>query len=320
MRMVTLPGSGRRTTQLGFGCGHLTPEESALLEVAYDAGVRHFDVARAYGRGLTESVVGRFLRRHPDCTVTTKFGIAAPFSHPFHAVLRKAVRPLLTRLRRAPAANARINRLHVAQNHKASFTAMQAMDSLRLSLRNLGRQQVDLFLMHEPDPEDLAEPALLRALEDCVRNGRIGAFGVGGQRGHVERLVAELPAFCRILQYDWTPLDPIPVHAASLSIAYRTFGGPVAAILTRLRADSMLSAACSRTLGIDLFEPGRLEQLMLRAALDLRPDTIVLFSSSKPSRLLRNVAYATDPKMSQPASRLLEIMRTGLFLQDQTVT
>ena len=34
-----------------------------ILDAAYDAGIRHFDVARAYGHGLSEGYLGAFLRR-----------------------------------------------------------------------------------------------------------------------------------------------------------------------------------------------------------------------------------------------------------------
>ena len=61
--------NGRTTTRLGYGCsslmGALGQKESlALLEAAYDAGVRHFDVAPLYGFGQAEGCLGEFLARH----------------------------------------------------------------------------------------------------------------------------------------------------------------------------------------------------------------------------------------------------------------
>ncbi len=63
---VTLPGSGKTTTAIGFGGNALLGPKSrreglALLSEAYEAGVRHFDVARAYSSGDAEGLLGEFL-------------------------------------------------------------------------------------------------------------------------------------------------------------------------------------------------------------------------------------------------------------------
>ena len=84
MEQIRLASSGRETTRLGYGCssimGALGRRQSLrLLEAAYDAGIRHFDVAPMYGYGEAESCLGEFLQRHPgQLTVTTKYGIAPP--------------------------------------------------------------------------------------------------------------------------------------------------------------------------------------------------------------------------------------------------
>ena len=78
MEQINLGTSGRTTTRLGFGCGSIMGAMSgrdslALLEAAYDAGIRHFDVAPRYGYGEAESCLGEFLQRHRgQVTVTTK--------------------------------------------------------------------------------------------------------------------------------------------------------------------------------------------------------------------------------------------------------
>jgi aryl-alcohol dehydrogenase-like predicted oxidoreductase len=84
MKTITIPGSSITTTALGFGGSNLLGPRSraegrALLETAFDAGIRHFDVARSYSSGDAESVVGDFLKtRHDQVTLTTKFGIQPP--------------------------------------------------------------------------------------------------------------------------------------------------------------------------------------------------------------------------------------------------
>jgi D-threo-aldose 1-dehydrogenase len=73
-----------RVPPLGFGAAHLgelynlVPEaqSQATLQAAWDVGVRFFDTAPWYGRGLSEHRLGAFLRGQPRAQfqVTTKVG------------------------------------------------------------------------------------------------------------------------------------------------------------------------------------------------------------------------------------------------------
>ena len=83
MRDVLIPAIGRRIPVLGFGCSALTGSNrkiaDRLLQTAFDSGIRHFDVARYYGYGESEKILGAFLKsRRSEVTITTKFGIQPP--------------------------------------------------------------------------------------------------------------------------------------------------------------------------------------------------------------------------------------------------
>ena len=54
----------------------------ATFEAAWDSGVRYFDTAPWYGRGLAEHRLGAFLRTKPrnEFSVTTKVGRTLPCS------------------------------------------------------------------------------------------------------------------------------------------------------------------------------------------------------------------------------------------------
>ena len=72
------------TFPLGFGCVQLTTHREAseavsMLERAFALGITHFDVARAYGFGRAEGILGKFLRgRRDQVTVATKLGLHPP--------------------------------------------------------------------------------------------------------------------------------------------------------------------------------------------------------------------------------------------------
>src|SRR3984893_5552409 len=83
VRTITLPGIDIPIPTLGFGCSALTgvtrKDACKVLGNAFDAGVRHFDVARYYGYGESENIVGAFAKgRRGQVTIATKFGIQPP--------------------------------------------------------------------------------------------------------------------------------------------------------------------------------------------------------------------------------------------------
>jgi D-threo-aldose 1-dehydrogenase len=71
-------------TRIAFGCSGLgnlyrriaDAEPRAVLERAWDRGIRYFDTAPHYGRGLSEARLGQFLqgRNRSDYAISTKVG------------------------------------------------------------------------------------------------------------------------------------------------------------------------------------------------------------------------------------------------------
>src|ERR1700736_549713 len=136
MERIELSTTGRKTTRLGYGgsslMGAMSRKESvAMLEAAFDAGIRHFDVAPMYGYGEAETCLGEFLEHHRgQITVTTKYGIAPPKKSAIIKLGRSIAGPILKQLpslkpRLAKAANAATR-----NPERPSFTAAQAKASL----------------------------------------------------------------------------------------------------------------------------------------------------------------------------------------------
>src|SRR5580765_5159889 len=173
METIELGPTGQTTSRLGFGCSTLmgaTGRKGSLrmLETAYDAGVRHFDVAPMYGYGEAESCLSEFLSRHgTDVTVTTKYGIAPPKNRSLFRMGRAIAAPLI---RQFPAVKRRL--ASVAQSvvqpaWKPAFSVEQAQSSLETSLAALRCEQIDVWLLHEATAADLVDDELLRFLEDA---------------------------------------------------------------------------------------------------------------------------------------------------------
>jgi aryl-alcohol dehydrogenase-like predicted oxidoreductase len=301
MREVILPGTDRSVPQLGFGCAYLLgagldrAASRRLLDAAWEAGVRHFDVARLYGMGRTEGLLGEFLVEHPEATVATKFGVVPP-----------------TGLERGlMAASRRLGR-EWRRNDKARFGASEARASLEMSLRELRRERMELFLLHEAAPEDLVHDDLLEFLVEQRAAGVIGEFGVGGEVSRVEALYRERWEYVPVLQFESSVLGPAVDVAGSYRVHYRVFAPAAAALGARFEREPELARRWSEEVGADLLEPEVLAKLLLRGWLDANAGTLTLFSARTEERVYGCVAAATEVWVAEPARRLMRILQEGV--------
>jgi len=156
-----LGSTGLKISRLGLGCGNFggigsapaffgmgESEEQAfaLMDGALDAGINFFDTADAYGGGRSETYIGRWLK--------TK-GSAARQQL---LLSSKTFNPV------GPGPNDRgLSRRHI----------LRQVDE---SLRRLQTDRIDMYLIHEPDPDTPLEETLT-ALNDVVRAGKVLYIG-----------------------------------------------------------------------------------------------------------------------------------------------
>src|SRR5580704_15686599 len=132
MRSIAIPGIAIQIPVLGFGCSSLTAlgekKSLHLLGTAFDAGVRHFDVARYYGYGEAEGRLGSFVKsRRAEVTITTKFGIEPPRRT---NALRFAMQAGRRLVHLVPAARGFLRRRAQGLVKSGAFTVNQAQASL----------------------------------------------------------------------------------------------------------------------------------------------------------------------------------------------
>jgi D-threo-aldose 1-dehydrogenase len=161
--------------QLGYGAANLgnlyrelTDDEAvAILEAAWDAGIRYFDTAPHYGLGLSERRLGAFLRtkeRH-EFVLSTKVG--------------RLIRP-------NPEGVGALdleNNFVVSADHKRIWDLSR--DGIRRSLdesrERLGIDRIDVAFVHDPERSEDANAlgSALPALAELRDAGELGAIGVG---------------------------------------------------------------------------------------------------------------------------------------------
>jgi D-threo-aldose 1-dehydrogenase len=320
MQTISLADTNRQTTRLGFGCGSLMGatnrrDSIKLLETAYDAGIRHFDVAPMYGYGEAEACLGEFLQHHPgQITITTKYGIAPPKKSAAIKLGRSIAGPILKQLpslkqRLAQAAGAATRNRTPGQD-RPIFTAAQAKASLDRSLLALRTSHIDLWLLHDVTAAALQDAALLHLLEAEVKNGTIGAFGIGSGADKIPALLATHPAYCRTLQYAWSVLDsPIP-DAAPFRIHHGALTKNFHAIHKSIINKKSLCQRWSEATNTDLTHAEALAHLMLKASLLMNPTSIILFSSKNPAHIQANVDTAADTSLELPARQLYNLVQS----------
>lgn len=312
MKSVTLAGTGISTSELGFGCSSLlgprTREESLrVLGTAWDAGIRHFDVARYYGYGDAEGLLGEFLRsRQEPATVTTKFGLS-----PSAGVSRlKGIISLVRAVMRRSALISRLVRSQVRNVVQTGrFGAEESRVSLETSLRELRRDHIDLFLLHECRAADITDE-LKAFLLSAVQEGKIRAFGLGTTFDDTVQIMTEHPEFAPMAQFESTPVN---AHARRFrerfSQPYITHGSfnCLASLWECLAANKEARLAWEQVLDQAISGPGDLAGFVLAASRRENPQGVVLFRSTDASRVAANCAAITGESFSE--SQLTEFAR-----------
>ncbi len=296
-----MPRIGVETSRLGFGCVQLTAHRDrrdalAILEHAFAEGITHFDVARAYGFGRSESILSKFLRgKRNQVTVATKFGLQPPTGFAGNAtvidIAKKILGPFPGLLRRAKARGA-------AMGKSGVFTPDSAIRSLETSLRELRTDYVDLFLLHEASvPEALFQP-LIETLEKQVSAGKVRCLGIASDFGKLREHASQVPPLYQVLQFN--------DNAAERSLAHLTHGDerqvithsifkPTRPLLKAVAEHPHIAREFSKYLNVDLTDSKVIVSLLLDYALRQNDRGVVLFSSTDPRHVSANARGLETP-------------------------
>jgi aryl-alcohol dehydrogenase-like predicted oxidoreductase len=161
MEYRRLGTTGLRISRLGLGCGNFggvgsapefygmgedEPDAFALMDRAWEAGINFFDTADAYGGGRSETFIGRWLKQKGP-SVRDQLLISSKVFNPV-----------------GDGPNDRgLSRRHILRQVDASLARLQT-------------DRLDMYLIHEPDPETPLEETL-RVLDDLIHMGKVLYIG-----------------------------------------------------------------------------------------------------------------------------------------------
>jgi len=181
MDYVTLASGLPPSSRLGFGCGSVMgrvgrAQSLRAIKLALDAGITHFDVARSYGYGEAEALIGEALRDKRDkVVIASKFGLNPPRS----VGALKALKPIAQQVAATiPGARGVLRSLVGGADHAPDrFSVAAAETSLNQSLAALGTDYIDILFLHDCTADDFTTDLAL-FLARQVAAGKIRAYGV----------------------------------------------------------------------------------------------------------------------------------------------
>jgi aryl-alcohol dehydrogenase-like predicted oxidoreductase len=168
--------------QLGLGCSRFGSLVAGLdragakdlVTAALDLGVRDFDTANIYGQGDSERFLGAALRGLSDVCITTKAGQVFLFKKRAMIPLKHVLKPIVNRLKSAQGAVSNARAAELPRN----WSRTHLTQSLDRSLQRLGREAVEIFLLHSPSAQILRDGDAMATLADLKKAGkaiRVGA-------------------------------------------------------------------------------------------------------------------------------------------------
>src|SRR5258706_4592662 len=202
-------GTGLDASAIGFGCwevggGYGEVEEAEFARAvgrALDLGINCFDTAEGYGMGASERALGQALgRRRDEAIVVSKFGM----NYRDKPNLRDSSRE-------------------------------RVFASIDKSLKNIGTDYVDVYIVHWPDRLTPFEETM-GALEEVVRDGKIRAVGLSNFK--LEEIDACRRAFrVDVVQYGWNIFArrmqrEILPYCAEHGIGFMAYGSLAFGLLT----------------------------------------------------------------------------------------
>ena len=167
-RALDLPALGYGAANVGNLFRELSDDDAwAVLDAAWESGIRYYDTAPHYGLGLSERRLGAFLQTKPrdEYVLSTKVGRLLRPNPQYAGGLDTA------------------NDFHVPDDLQRvwDFSADGIRTSLDESRERLGIERIDLLYLHDPERHDLdlALAEAFPAMQQLRADGELTAIGIG---------------------------------------------------------------------------------------------------------------------------------------------
>jgi aryl-alcohol dehydrogenase-like predicted oxidoreductase len=141
------------------------------MDAALDLGITTFDTADAYGGGRSEAWIGEWLTRKGTAVRNAL------------TIETKTFNPL-------------------AEGEDRGLARARILRQIDTSLERLGVERVALYMAHSFDP-DVPQEETLRAFDELVRAGKVGAVGASNFTAEQVAAAVELSELEGLTRYEW---------------------------------------------------------------------------------------------------------------------
>jgi len=154
-----------------FGQGILRDEAFRIMDTGWELGLSTFDTADAYGGGRSETWIGEWLASKGSA-VRDAVTIETKTFNPMEA------------------------------GHDQGLSRARIRRQIDTSLQRLGVERVALYMAHAPD-ENTPHEETLRAFDELVRSGKVGAVGASNFNAEQLAEAVEISELEALTRYEW---------------------------------------------------------------------------------------------------------------------
>lgn len=179
---------------------HRTKDRLALLDAAYEAGIRYFDTAPLYGHESAERLLGQFARKRKSCEsvlIATKIGLRP---NALVSVIPALLLPYIA-LRKLTTKSHLVS--PSTWQPKRDYSSSYLLKRVERSLRVMGLDCLDVVYLHEPVVDDLRFlDELVETALSLKKRGLVRAFGASVHYDVARWLRARAPELAEVLQVE----------------------------------------------------------------------------------------------------------------------
>ncbi len=302
-------------SRLAYGCAPIMgrygkKESQYILETGFDLGVRHFDVARSYGYGEAESLLGNFIKgKQENLTIATKFGVLPSRKAKLLSFAKPFVRPFI-RHKIPTSDEVLFNNPNIIDEHLLS-------DSLKQSLYALNVDKIEMLLIHEPNSNWIMPDNLVDALSHLIETGVISDWGISGYFNSMDSLLKLNPNFSNKIQTSSNIL--ICQEVEKLQNLYAVFSpfhrGYIINLLNSLLSSEDYSLKLCEIVNFDVAQKGA-PYLALYLMAPFTGQKIIL-STISPLKLEGNIQVVFDAKAFSKVKAKTAIALIQQFKEEQ---
>jgi aryl-alcohol dehydrogenase-like predicted oxidoreductase len=140
-----------------FGSKMSKKQAFKTLDVLSENGVNYLDTASSYGLGMSEKIIGDYVKNHRNqWFLSTKVGIKAT-EMPMY---KRLLIPIVRKIYHIPFLNARIKKQSSATYDKSILSLTEIDASVRQSFKNLRTDYLNQLLLHNNFDTYLSDPSV----------------------------------------------------------------------------------------------------------------------------------------------------------------